>query len=42
MEDKVYKNKFAVKAAIGYLRVGQKVSKLNTQEELTNLRPEIE
>jgi len=42
MEDKVYKNKFAVKAAIGYLRVGQKVSKLNTQEELANLRPEIE
>lgn len=42
MEDRVYKNKFTVKAALGYLRVAQKVSKLNTQEELAKLKPEIE
>lgn len=41
MEDKVYKNKFAVKAALGMLKVAKKAAKLDKQAELDKLRPEI-
>lgn len=42
MEDKVYRNKFAVKAAIGMLRVAKKAAKVDTKEELAKLKPEAE
>lgn len=42
MEDRVYKNKFAVRAALGMLKTARKAVGLNTQEELAKLRPEIE
>lgn len=41
MEDKVYKNKFAVKAALGMLKVAKRAAKLDKQAELDKLRPEI-
>lgn len=41
MEDRVYQNKFAVKAALGTLKVAKRAAKLNAQEELKALEPEI-
>lgn len=41
MEDKVYRNKFAVKAAFGTIKVARKAAKLNAAEELKALEPEI-
>jgi hypothetical protein len=34
MEDKIYKSKFAIKAALGTIKVAKKAVKLNVQEEL--------
>jgi N-alpha-acetyltransferase 15/16, NatA auxiliary subunit len=42
MEDRIYQNKFAVKAALGMLRVAKKASKLDAKEELARLKPEVE
>lgn len=42
MEDQVYKNKFAVRAALGMIKTAKKVAKLNAEEELKKLKPEIE
>jgi len=41
MEDKVYKNKFAVKAALGMLKVAKKAVKIDRDSELGKLRPEM-
>jgi peptide alpha-N-acetyltransferase len=42
MEDKVYKNKYAVAAAIGLLKVAKKVSKLDLTQEKEKLKPLVE
>jgi hypothetical protein len=42
MEDRVYRNKYAVRAAIGMIKVAKKVTKLNAQEEVTKMKPEID
>jgi len=42
MEDRVYQNKFAVKAAIGMIKVAKKAVKLDTAQELAKLKPEVE
>jgi N-alpha-acetyltransferase 15/16, NatA auxiliary subunit len=42
MEDKVYKNKFAVRAAIGMLKVAKKTEGLDRTAELAKLKPEID
>ena len=41
MEDKVYRNKFAVKAALGTIKLARKAAKLNAAEEIKALEPEI-
>lgn len=41
MEDKVYKNKFAVQAALGIIKVAKKANKLNLAEEIAKLKPEV-
>lgn len=41
MEDRVYRNKYAVRAAIGMIKVARKATKLNAQEEIANMKPEI-
>lgn len=41
MEDRIYKNKFAVKAAIGIIKVMKKIEPIK-EEELAKLKPEIE
>ena len=41
MEDRVYRNKYAVRAAIGMIKVARKATKLNAQEEVANMKPEI-
>ena len=41
MEDLVYRNKYAVRAAIGMIKVARKATKLNAQEEVANMKPEI-
>ncbi len=41
MEDRVYQNKFAIKAAVGTLKVAKRVAKLDAKEELKALEPEI-
>ncbi len=41
MEDRLYQNKFAVKAALGTMKVARKAAKLNTAEEIKALEPEI-
>jgi cytidylate kinase len=40
MEDKVYKNMFAVKAALGMLQAAKKAEKLDRAAELEKLKPE--
>ena len=42
MEDRVYRNKYAVRAAIGMIKVARKASKINAQEEIEKLKPEID
>jgi hypothetical protein len=42
MEDRVYRNKYAVRAAIGMIKVARKATKLNAQEEVAKMKPEIE
>lgn len=42
MEDRVYRNKYAVRAAIGMIKVARKAAKLNAQEEIAKLKPEVE
>lgn len=42
MEDHVYRNKYAVRAALGTIKVARKVNKLNREEELAKLKPEVE
>jgi hypothetical protein len=42
MEDRVYRNKYAVRAAIGMIKVARKASKINAQEEIDKLKPEID
>jgi len=42
MEDRVYRNKYAVRAALGTIKVFRRVSKLNKEEELAKLKPEVE
>jgi hypothetical protein len=37
MEDHVYRNKFAVTAAIGMIKVSKKAAKLNAAEEIAKL-----
>jgi hypothetical protein len=41
VEDKIYKNKFAVKAALGTIKVARKAAKLNAADEIKALEPEI-
>ena len=41
MEDRVYQNKFAVKAALGMIKVASKAAKLNAAEETKALQPEV-
>jgi len=41
VEDKVYKNKFAVKAALGTIKVARRAAKLNAAEEMKAMEPEI-
>lgn len=41
MEDKIYKNKFAVKAAIGMIKTMKRVDPIK-EEELAKLKPEYE
>ena len=38
MEDKVYRNKFAVQAALGYLKVAKKCARLDKGEELARTK----
>lgn len=42
MEDRVYRNKYAVRAAIGMMRVAKKASGINAQEEVAKLKPEVD
>ena len=42
MEDRVYRNKYAVRAALGVIKVARKALKLNAQEEIASLKPEID
>lgn len=42
MEDHVYRNKYAVRAAIGMIKTARRALKLNAQEELEKLKPEVE
>jgi len=42
MEDRVYRNKYAVRAAIGMIKVAKKATKLNAQEEVAKMKPEID
>jgi peptide alpha-N-acetyltransferase len=42
MEDQVYCNKYAIRAALGMLKAAKKAAKLNAQEELAKLKPEID
>ena len=42
MEDRVYRNKYAVRAAIGIMRVAKKATGLNAQEEVAKLKPEVD
>lgn len=41
MEDRIYQNKFAVKAAIGTLKTAKRAAKLSQAEELEKLKPEV-
>ena len=41
MEDKVYKNKFAVKAALGMLKAAKKAEKVDRAAEIEKLKPEM-
>ncbi len=42
MEDHLYLNKYAVRAALGMIKTAKKAIKMNTQDELAKLKPEIE
>lgn len=42
MEDRVYRNKYAVRAALGMIKTARRALKLNVEKELANLRPEVE
>lgn len=41
MEDSIYKNKYAIKAAIGMIKVMKKIDGIKEQE-LAKLKPEVE
>jgi hypothetical protein len=41
MEDKLYQNKYAVKAALGLIKVYQKIDKIK-EEESVKFKPEID
>ena len=42
MEDRIYQNKFAVKAALGMLKTAKRASRLDKAAELEKMKPEVE